>query len=122
LAGLAYGTEILRHDHAYEQTHRQMMRLYAMSGDRTQALHQYQRCVSALRTELDIEPSESTKELYEQIRSDTFSSRMLPDKKFFKETKELTSALSTMLNRLERFSEELNQIRSEIKKEVKTLE
>src|SRR5690349_19725998 len=31
-AGLSYGWQILRHDHAYERAHRQMMRLYAMSG------------------------------------------------------------------------------------------
>ena len=34
-AGLIYGMEILRHDHAYERTHRQMMRLFSMIGNRT---------------------------------------------------------------------------------------
>ena len=42
-AGLIYAIEILRQDHAYERTHRQLMRLYFMSGNRTQALHQYTR-------------------------------------------------------------------------------
>jgi DNA-binding SARP family transcriptional activator len=120
--GLAYGTEVLRHDRAYERTHRQMMRLYIMAGDRTQALHQYQRCVNALRSELDIEPSESTKELYEQIRTDTFHSSLLAGKTAVRKAEEPVSVLSLMLNQLERFSDELNQMRFEIKKEVTALE
>ncbi len=119
--GLVYGTEVLRHDHAYERTHRQMMRLYILAGDRTQAIHQYQRCVSALREELDIEPSESTKELYEEIRTDTFTS-FLPGKKVVDKANESVSALSLMLDRLEQFSDELNQMRFEIKREVTALE
>ena len=71
-AGLAYGWQILRHDHAYERAHRQLMRLYALSGDRTQALHQYQRCVNALQVELGVEPSARTRQLYDQIQADTF--------------------------------------------------
>jgi DNA-binding SARP family transcriptional activator len=119
--GLAYGTDILRHDHAYERTHRQMMRLYCMAGDRTQALHQYQRCVTALRNELDIEPSESTKQLYEEIRSDTFSSSLLSGKDVIHETMEPAQTLSRMLNRLENFSDELSKIRFRIEQEVTAL-
>ncbi len=117
--GLAYGTDILRHDHAYERTHRQMMRLYFMAGDRTQALHQYQRCAAALRNELDIEPSESTQRLYEEIRSDTFGSS--PGKETFYETMEPAQALSMMLDRLDHFSDELSKIRFRIEKEVTAL-
>jgi DNA-binding SARP family transcriptional activator len=119
--GLTYGTEVLRHDHAYERTHRQMMRLYILAGDRTQAIHQYQRCVSALREELDIEPSESTKELYEQIRADTYPSSF-SDKKVIERANESVSTLSLMLDRLEHFSDELDQMRYEIKREVTALE
>src|SRR5688572_30643688 len=71
-AGLAYGWQILRHDHAYERAHRQLMRLYALAGDRTQALHQYQRCVTALEVELGVGPSARTTQLYDQIETDTF--------------------------------------------------
>ncbi len=120
-AGLAYATTILRHDHAYERTHCQMMRLYFMTGDRTQALHQYQRCVMALRNELDIEPSESTKQLYEEIRSDTFGSSFPSDKEVSGKRKESAQTLSRMLNRLEHFSDELSRIRFQIEKEVTAL-
>jgi two-component SAPR family response regulator len=47
-AGLAYGTRILRHDLARERTHRRLMRLYYLAGDRTSALRQYDRCVQIL--------------------------------------------------------------------------
>ncbi|MBN2118660.1 MAG: bacterial transcriptional activator domain-containing protein [Anaerolineales bacterium] len=120
-AGLAYGTDILRHDHAYERTHRQMMRLYSMAGNRTQALHQYQRCVTALRNELDIEPSESTKQLYEEIRSDTFDSSLPSGKEAIHEIMEPAQTLSRILNRLEHFSDELNKIRFRIEKESTAL-
>lgn len=120
-AGLAYATNILRHDHAYERTHCQMMRLYFMAGDRTQALHQYQRCVTALRNELDIEPSESTKQLYEEIRSDTFGSSFPSGKEVSGKRNESAQTLSRMLNRLEHFSDELSRIRFQIEKEVTAL-
>ncbi len=68
-AGLAFGGKLLRYDRAYEQAHRQMMRLYFMSGDRTQALRQYRRCVEALQEELGIDPSERTIRLYERIKA-----------------------------------------------------
>lgn len=121
-AGLFYGTEILRHDHAYERAHRQMMRLYFMAGDRTQALHQYQRCTAALQKELDIEPSESTKQLYEQIRSDTLPSLLPIYKAAAQAIDNSSQSISWMLSRLEHFSDELNQMRFELKKEFASLE
>jgi DNA-binding SARP family transcriptional activator len=119
--GLFYGTEILRYDHAYERAHRQMMRLYSMAGDRTQALHQYQRCATALQKELDIEPSEPTKQLYEQIRSDTFSAASAMDNALVQTTPDSAQSISRMLNRLERFSDELNQMRFQLKEEFAAL-
>jgi DNA-binding SARP family transcriptional activator len=76
--GLAYGEKLLFYDRAYERAHRQMMRLYYHSGDRTRALRQYERCALALREELGIEPSERTVELYEQIRADRLRPASIP--------------------------------------------
>lgn len=50
-----------------EAAHRQLMRLYALSGSRHEALAQYQRCQTILRKELDAEPESKTVALYEQI-------------------------------------------------------
>jgi DNA-binding SARP family transcriptional activator len=69
-AGTAYGERILRHDRAHERTHRRLMRLSYLSGDRTAAIRQYQRCVAALREELGVKPSKRTVALYDHIRAD----------------------------------------------------
>ena len=65
-----YGARILRFDRARESTHLQLMRLYYLSGDRTAALRQFDRCVEALREELDVRPAKRTDALYQQIRAD----------------------------------------------------
>lgn len=121
-AGLTYGMEILRHDHAYERTHRQLMRLYFMTGNRTQALHQYASCVTALRDELGVEPSERTKRLYEQIRLDTFRPRLFAVENVISRTAESTLALNDVLNRLEQFAETLRRIESQVHQEIIALE
>lgn len=121
--GLTYGLEILRHDHAYERTHRQLMRLYAMAGNRTQALQQYRRCVAALRDELGVEPSEKTKQLYEQIRWDRFIPRLfIKEKKGPKTKVRATSAWSDMLQHLEEVSKALSKLEHKIQNEMIALE
>lgn len=65
--GLVYGEGSLRYDRARECTHRQVMRLSYLIGDRTGAIRQYERCVVALKEELDLEPSARTQRLYELV-------------------------------------------------------
>lgn len=74
--GTAYGERILRHDRAHERTYRRLMRLSYLSGDRTTALRQYQRCVAALREELGVNPSKRTVALHDHIRTDRPSGMM----------------------------------------------
>jgi DNA-binding SARP family transcriptional activator len=69
-AGINYGMRLLRCDPAHERTHRQLMRLYYLTGDRSEALRQYERCVSALQSELGVSPAHSTTAFYQQIRAD----------------------------------------------------
>ncbi len=120
-AGLAYCSEILRHDRAYERTHRQMMRLYVMSGDRTSALRQYERCVSALQDELNVSPSERTSRLHDQIRQGTLKS-LPPSQEMDIDLKESNIPLTDVLSRLEQFSETLNQIQFQVHKEISAIE
>jgi DNA-binding SARP family transcriptional activator len=68
--GLIYGTLVLRLDRARERTYRRLMRLYHLDGNRSEALRQYQRCEAALHEELDVSPSNRTKELLKQIQLD----------------------------------------------------
>ncbi len=67
---MEYGLQILRYDRAREHTHRSLMRLHALAGDRTGAIRQYERCVAALAEELGVPPAEQTQALCEQIRAD----------------------------------------------------
>ncbi|MBI9048821.1 MAG: hypothetical protein JEZ00_05365 [Anaerolineaceae bacterium] len=121
-SGLIYAAEILRHDRAYERTHRQMMRLHYMSGDRTQALHQYKRCTAALREDLDVEPSLRTKQLYQQIRTDTFKPPLFAIVQHVPNSTENNPAIENVLDRLEQFSDQLNQIKLEVQQEINALE
>ena len=54
-----------------EPAHRQLMTFYALSGQRTSALTQYETCRQILAEELAIAPEEQTTALAEQIRAGT---------------------------------------------------
>lgn len=69
--GFDCAERILRQDGAHERTHRRLMRLRYLAGDRTGAMRQYQTCRAALRDELDVDPSDLTSGLYELIRADS---------------------------------------------------
>jgi predicted ATPase/DNA-binding SARP family transcriptional activator len=58
-----------------EESHRQLMRVLALSGQRSAALEQYKRCRRILADELGVEPEEETTALYERIR-DTASAEL----------------------------------------------
>lgn len=66
-AGIAYGVAALRRDRARERTHRRLIRLHYLSGNRSEALRQYRRCLQALQEELGVGPARSTVRLYEQV-------------------------------------------------------
>ncbi len=61
--------QLLDIEPTYEEAHRGLMRLYALGGNRQQALTQYERCREALRQELDAEPDEQTTRLHKRILS-----------------------------------------------------
>ncbi len=62
------GRRWLSLDPLVEEVHRHLMVLYAQSGKRSEALQQYDRCVAVLEKELQVEPDEETRELYEAIK------------------------------------------------------
>ncbi|NIM95912.1 MAG: hypothetical protein GTO18_19610 [Anaerolineales bacterium] len=68
--GLIHGTRILSFDRARERTHRRLMRLHYLAGDRTAALRQYERCALALEEELGVKPATRTSELYSILSQD----------------------------------------------------
>jgi DNA-binding SARP family transcriptional activator len=58
---------LLAYDKADEPVHRELMQAYASVGQRHNALRQYQTCVEALASELDLPPEPETSALYTQI-------------------------------------------------------
>lgn len=58
---------LLEHDLADEPVHRELMRLYALSGLRHEALRHYQTCLDALAAEIDAPSAPETVALYTQI-------------------------------------------------------
>ncbi|MEP6912275.1 MAG: BTAD domain-containing putative transcriptional regulator [bacterium] len=61
--------ELAGYDSVNEETHRRLMRLYALNGNKHQALRQYQLCREVLQKELGEEPERATRELHQQIIS-----------------------------------------------------
>lgn len=56
-----------------EEAHRQLMRLLALSGQRSAALAQYDLCCQVLSEELGVAPAEATSALYQQILREEIS-------------------------------------------------
>jgi DNA-binding SARP family transcriptional activator len=59
-------------DPLHEPAQRELMRLYALSGQQSAALRQYEESARLLEKELGVAPEDATIELYRQIRSRAF--------------------------------------------------
>jgi DNA-binding SARP family transcriptional activator len=59
---------MLAFDSCREDAHCRLMRCYSRQGQQHLALRQYLACVDALHNDLDVSPSPTTAQLYEQIR------------------------------------------------------
>src|SRR5438128_3204445 len=71
-AAITTAQQLLRQDPLHEASYRQLMRLYALRGDRAAALRVYHTCVTVLERELGTEPSEVTRAVYQSLlQSDT---------------------------------------------------
>jgi DNA-binding SARP family transcriptional activator len=69
-AGISHANRLLALDPLQETAHRQLMTLLALSGQREQALAQYESCRQLLSAELGIEPSNMTAAVHEAIAAD----------------------------------------------------
>jgi DNA-binding SARP family transcriptional activator/predicted ATPase/TolA-binding protein len=65
---ITYARQWLAFNPLHEPAHRQLIKLYAQTGQRAAALRQYDECVSLLEEELGVLPERETTTLYEQIR------------------------------------------------------
>ncbi len=73
-----YAARQLELDPWCEEAHYHIMRVLALDGQRTAALAQYENCKRVLIKELGVEPSATTRDLYEQIRSGLLKPRTAP--------------------------------------------
>ncbi len=70
---IPYAQRWLEVDPLHEPAHRELIRLYAWSGDRGAALRQYRECVRTLSNELGVAPLEETAALFEQVSEGTLA-------------------------------------------------
>jgi DNA-binding SARP family transcriptional activator len=114
-----YGATILKFDPARERTHRQLMYLYYLGGDRTAALRQFERCVSALKEELGVKPERRTIELYERIKSDQLTPTE-PAENSLSVSRDSVSP--DIVNRLKQLQAILSGVQRRIQRDIKAVE
>ena len=121
--GILYGMRIMSCDRACERTHRRLMRLYYLNGDRAAALRQYTQCTVALEEELNARPSKGTVILYEQILADQLTQdRCLPALCDSIASHEETNVLlPVVLDRLMQMQATLCDLQSEIQSSIQVL-
>lgn len=120
--GLLIGERILKYDRARERTHRRLMRLHSLAGDRTAALRQYHKCVVALKEELDVNPADRTRLLYEMICTDNLetavpSGPMKQDRSY-----ETDEPLHTLFSHLRSLQKSLGQIQTQIAQDMQVIQ
>ncbi len=120
--GLVYGSFVLRYDRARERTHRRLMRLYYLAGDRTAALRQYIQCVAALKEELGVKPARSTEELYQQIRMSQPGWPTLVPSEAHAAPETVSASLRELLGRLRKLQATLADVQRQVQQDAQTIE
>ncbi|MBD2461381.1 AAA family ATPase [Oscillatoria sp. FACHB-1407] len=64
---IGYAQQLLRIDSLNEAAYASLMQLHWLSGDRANALQLYHRCITVLREEMGVDPSATTRDLYQRI-------------------------------------------------------
>jgi DNA-binding SARP family transcriptional activator len=66
-AAIAYARRYLETDELAEEVHRQLIILYALSGERRAALQQFEDCTAVLERELGVSPLPETEAIYQAV-------------------------------------------------------
>ena len=120
--GLLYGMRILCYDRARERTHRRLMRLHYLNGDRAAALRQFEQCSSALEDELNVSPSKGTVSIYQQILADQIDE---PDPVYTSAEPSLEISeflLPGILNRLLQLQATLSDLQNQLGQSIQIVE
>src|SRR6266568_3464797 len=121
---LLYGMRIMCYDRARERTHRRLMRLYYLLGDRAEALRQYERCAAALEEELGVKPSKSTVALYRQIQADQLDEpkSIVALRETDQSIKAVTPSLLEVLGKLTYLQETLADLQTQVQQSIQQVE
>ncbi len=111
---ITFGQRILDDDPLREEIHREVIKLFVLNHQPVEALRQYQRCQTALREELGIEPMPETQALFQQLISASagmpvsipFATSDLHD--FGGQLKLLLQRIDVMLKHMERTRDDLS--------------
>jgi DNA-binding SARP family transcriptional activator len=120
--GLIFGEKTLQYDRARERTYRRLMRLHYLAGDRTAALRQYQRCIIALKEELDVDPADRTRLLYEKIRADQLETPIQQNRITNKKGDEMDEPLKMLFSHLNTLHQSLSQIQTQLAEDLKVIQ
>ena len=97
------------------------MRLHYLAGDRTAALRQYERCLIALREELQVPPAQATEDLCKQIRADHLD-ELLPLKLENQAHLVTMACTPTLIAHLKQFQTELAAIQHWAQQYIEAME
>lgn len=122
--GLLYGMRLLSYDKARERTHRRLMRLHYLNGDRATALRQYEQCVIALHEELGVKPSKRTVALYRQILAEQLSEPQpaFPPTLLHSSLELSSSPHREMLNHLTQLQKALTDLQNQVQQSIQKVE
>lgn len=117
---IQHALAILQHDRANERAHRDLMRLYYLSGNRSAALRQYGNCVANLARELGVKPRGCTEQLYRQICQD----ELVPAAAHATAAAEQLAGNveSQHFSNLQRIRSELRQVLQQVETEIQQIE
>lgn len=117
--GLFHAEMILRCDPTEEQAHYHIMHMHWLAGHRTRAMRQYQLCEKMLLQELDVQPSERTKKLYDQIRADQIESSPENALTFQSNALQLdTEGLTGLMTSFQHLQTQLANIEEQLKRDI----
>ena len=100
---IPYAQRLVALDPIHEVAHRQLMQVYALTGQHTAAIQQYHALEKMLRKELNLDPQPETRELFKKIRKGQFKpvllERQIPAAEWSRPKHNLPVQLTTFIGR-----------------------
>ena len=77
-SAIHFAQQLLQNDPLQEETYRQLIRLNALNDNRVGALRAYHVCETVLQRELNVKPSQATREAYERLLGEEGKPSLIP--------------------------------------------